>query len=88
MAASYIGCMTVLKAHFDGKVLVPDEAVDLPVNCPLEVQVRPIKPVAQITENPLEKLARLARQVPLGSNPPADFATQHDHYRYGSPKKP
>ena len=27
--------MTVVKAHFDGKVLVPDEPVDLPLNCAL-----------------------------------------------------
>ena len=31
-----------LKAHFDGKVLVPDEPVNLPVNCALEVQVRSV----------------------------------------------
>ena len=80
--------MTVLKAHFDGKVLVPDEAVDLPVNCPLGVHVKPIKAVAQTTGRPLEKLGQLARQVPLGSDPPSDFAAHHDHYLYGSPKKP
>ena len=28
-----------LKAHFDGKFLVPDEPVDLPVNEPLQVVV-------------------------------------------------
>lgn len=28
-----------LKAHFDGKVLVPDEPVDLPVNEPLQLVV-------------------------------------------------
>jgi len=29
-----------LRAHFDGKVIVPDEPVDLPVDAPLEVEVR------------------------------------------------
>jgi len=29
-----------LRAHFDGKVIVPDEPVDLPVGAPLEVEVR------------------------------------------------
>jgi hypothetical protein len=28
-----------LKAHFDGKVIVPDEPLDVPVNQPLTVQV-------------------------------------------------
>ena len=32
--------MTTLRAHFDGRVLVPDEPVDLPLGRSLEVQVR------------------------------------------------
>jgi hypothetical protein len=31
--------MTTLTAHFDGKVLVPDSPVKLPVNRPLKVSV-------------------------------------------------
>jgi hypothetical protein len=35
--------MTVtIKGHYDGKVIVPDEPVDLPVGRWLEVQVRPL----------------------------------------------
>jgi hypothetical protein len=30
-----------MKAHFDGKVIVPDEPVDLPVDTPLDVEIRP-----------------------------------------------
>ena len=30
-----------IRAHFDGKVIVPDEPVNLPVNAALEVDVRP-----------------------------------------------
>lgn len=30
-----------IRAHFDGKVIVPDEPVNLPVNAALEVEVRP-----------------------------------------------
>ena len=29
----------IIRAHFDGRVIVPDEPLDLPVNEPLEVQV-------------------------------------------------
>lgn len=32
--------MTV-RAHFDGRVIVPDEPVDLPVNTPLDVEINP-----------------------------------------------
>ncbi len=31
----------VIRAHFDGKTIVPDEPVDLPVNQPLEFEFRP-----------------------------------------------
>jgi hypothetical protein len=31
--------MTTIRAHFDGRVIVPDEKVDLPLNQPLKVQV-------------------------------------------------
>ena len=33
--------MTV-RAHFDGRVIVPDEPVSLPVNTPLELDVKPV----------------------------------------------
>jgi hypothetical protein len=34
--------MTTINAHFDGRVFVPDEPVDLPVGTPLRVHVEPI----------------------------------------------
>jgi hypothetical protein len=52
-----------IRAHFDGKVIVPDEPVDLPVDQPLEVE---LKPVGSIIESSLagaskeERLRRLA----------------------------
>jgi len=30
------------RAHFDGKVIVPDEPVDLPVDQPLNVEAQPV----------------------------------------------
>lgn len=30
----------IIRAHYDGKVIVPDEPVDLPVNQPLEFDLR------------------------------------------------
>ncbi len=75
-----------LKVHFDGRVLVPDEPVNLPVNCALQIQVEPVKALAK-TEKPLLKLVELARKFPL-SHGPTDGAAQHDHYLYGLPKRP
>lgn len=77
--------MTILKAHFDGRVLVPDEPVDLPVNCALEVQVKRLGS-APAPDKPLQKLAEVARQFPVADAPP-DGAAQHDHYLYGLPKR-
>ncbi len=35
--------MTTIRAHFDGKVFVPDEPVDLPVGETVEIPVRPVE---------------------------------------------
>jgi hypothetical protein len=76
-----------LKVHYDGRVLVPDEPMDLPLNCPLELSVVSLdKP----TEAPaaLDKLAALAQKYPAQASKPSDLATQHDHYLYGTAKRP
>lgn len=33
---------TTIRAHFDGKVIVPDEPVDLPIDQPLEISFQSI----------------------------------------------
>jgi len=54
--------MTVLKAHFDGKVIIPDTPVELPMNCSLEVQVRALED-KEADSNQLEaEFGRLAKQ--------------------------
>lgn len=82
----YNSSMTFLRAHFDGKVLVPSEPVDLPVGQEVELQVTPVEPSPPPTL--LQKLARLSARLPHDPDAPADAAAQHDHYLYGLPKKP
>ena len=74
--------MTV-SAHFDGKVIIPDEPLDLPPNQALIVQIESVdtnpEPVKEsaltwIAANASESLAL-----------PADLADQHDRYLYGRP---
>ena len=77
--------MTVLRAHFDGKVLVPDGPVDLPIGQALEVQVTPVNPDASGTL--LQRLARIGHEQPSDPNAPVDGAAQHDHYLYGQDKR-
>ena len=53
--------MTTLKAHFDGQVLIPEEAIELPIGCILEVTVRPVdakQPAQQATLNLLREWER------------------------------
>ena len=78
--------MTVLKAHYDGRVLVPDEPVDLPLDTPLEIQVRRVTEPALAPGTPLSELAQLAKRHPITGNAAPDLAAQHDHYLYGTPK--
>ena len=66
--------MTVtIKAHFDGKVIVPDEPVDLPVGRPLEIQVRPLGTEHRSGDGELsieEKLRRLDQVTGWICGPP------------------
>ena len=92
-AGGYLQAMTVLKAHFDGKVLVPDEPVNLPQDCALELHVHPVKPAKPpVTlapgERPLMKFIKLLESLPDNPDAPTDGAAQHDHYLYGLPKRP
>jgi hypothetical protein len=76
-----------LKAHFDGKVLVPDEPVNFPLNQPLELTVAAAAKSSDVPAS-LDKLAELAQCFPADSVEHSDRATQHDHYLYGTPKRP
>jgi len=66
---------TVIRAHFDGKVIVPDEPVDLPVDQPLEAELRVSE--ARLSPAEIEKrraaIKRLAAKAIHGLNMP-DFA--------------
>jgi len=53
--------MTTLLAHFDGKVLVPDSPVKLPVNQPLKVSVSTVETNA--AEDDMNKGAWLRARV-------------------------
>jgi hypothetical protein len=75
--------MAMLKAHFDGKALIPDGPVDLPLNCALEIETKPAK---QET-NSLAELARQLKKLPQNPDWPTDGAAQDDHYLSGTPKR-
>ena len=73
--------------------LVPDEAVNLPLNCPLELHIRPVSTASAASESPngsgtaLRRLASLAKRLPTDPNAPTDGSQQHDHYLYRTAKR-
>ena len=73
--------MTV-NAHFDGKVIVPDEPLDLRANQALRVQIEPLPDEAEESA-----LAWIVANAIESDALPTDLADQHDHYLYGRPKK-
>lgn len=79
--------MTTVKVHFDGRVFVPEQPVNLPAGCQLEIAFTPPEPPAP-DDKPLLKLLAILDQFPSDPDMPADAAAQHDHYLYGLPKRP
>ncbi|MGA3039170.1 MAG: hypothetical protein ABSF54_00115 [Bryobacteraceae bacterium] len=68
----------------DGKVIVPDETLDLPPNQALEVRIESIRADTPAEESALSWIAENACE---GPHLPSDLSHQHDHYLYGVPKK-
>jgi hypothetical protein len=84
--------MTV-RGHFDGKVVILDEAppADWQPNMAVEVAAPASQPpaagnLADDDDQPCQafmKILESARDMGL----PEDFSEQHDHYRLGTPKR-
>ena len=84
--------MIAIKAHYDGKYVVPDEPLDVPKNRPLKVQTDLADDAAmpedgrQVSQF-LRELAELGEGLPVDPEQPVDGAAQHAHYLYGTPKR-
>jgi hypothetical protein len=76
--------MVTVNAHFDGKVIVPDEPLDLPPDQALIVQIERVGALEPAEES---ALAWIAANAVDSDALPTDLADQHDHYLYGRPKK-
>ncbi len=70
-----------VQAYFDGEVLRPNEPLDLVPNRHYRVTVEDEAPEGQ--PGILDDILDLAQDLDL----PPDFAAQHDHYLYGTPKR-
>jgi hypothetical protein len=71
----------MMTAIFDGRVLYPESPVDLEPDTRYLVTIEPISPQAAAADawDLLEALAGTLEA-------PADWAGEHDHYLYGTPK--
>src|SRR5262245_1525820 len=77
--------MTTVNAHFDGKVIIPDEPLDLPPNQPLIVSIEPVTEKQGAAEESV--LTWLAANAVESHVLPTDLADRHDHYLYGRSTK-
>ena len=78
----YNQLMVSIRAHFDGKVFIPDEPVDVLPNA----KVRILLVDDNSTDRPLMDLMQAIESHPIDLTWPMDGAAQHDHYLYGTPK--
>ncbi len=73
-------------ARYDGKHLLPDEAVNLPTDTPLRVTVEAIAEGGEAGPlNVGEWFDRLETEVGLADGP-QDWAAELDHYLSGAPR--
>lgn len=78
--------MIAFSAHFDGKVIVPEHPVDLPVDRPFVVHVETGRDGDSEGRIGLSGLQWLAENA-VDDELPADLSAQHDHYLYGTAKR-
>jgi hypothetical protein len=76
--------MVQFSGHFDGKVITPDEPVEIPLNTPLRISIEAV-PVGESSVVDWTRLLELASECAVEG--PADLAERHDHYAHGKPKK-
>jgi hypothetical protein len=74
--------MTV-SAHLDGRVIVPDEPLDLPTNQALIVQIERVGEDAVPSDE--SALTWLAANAADSEALPTDLADRHDHYSSDRP---
>ncbi|MEX2172915.1 MAG: antitoxin family protein [Pirellulaceae bacterium] len=76
--------METIRAIYENGVFRPLESVSLPEKFEVELSIC----AAPSDDRPLMRLAEIVHRFPDNPNSPTDFAAQHDHYLYGTPKRP
>jgi len=76
--------MKAFTAHSDGKVLIPDEPVELRQGMVYQVRPEPAKAVKRKRNSPWDIFLKFAGT--MEGDYPTDLAENHDHYLHGRPK--
>jgi hypothetical protein len=79
--------MIDFNAHFDGKVIVPEQAVDLPRDQSFVVHVEAFAGTSPAVENSPQPALQWLAENAVDDQLPIDLSAQHDHYLYGTPKR-
>ena len=72
-----------LEVTYDGKVLLPETPLDLEPNRRYTISIEDENPTPSESESAWDVLHQLAGTV----EGPGDWAAEHDHYLYGTPKR-
>jgi predicted DNA-binding antitoxin AbrB/MazE fold protein len=75
-------------AIYENGVLRPLNPVDIPDKARVHIPDIQIVDAPVQTDRPLLRLAEILGSLPDDPTTPPDFSYQHDHYLYGTPKKP
>lgn len=78
--------MSDIKAHYDGKVFVPHEPVDLGDGEEVVLHIER-GDAASEGEEGIDALAWMAENAIDDDDLPTDLSTNLDHYLYGTPKR-
>jgi hypothetical protein len=79
--------MINFNARFDGRVMVPEHAVNLRQDLSFIVHVEAVSEAdAKSEDSPQSALQWLANNA-VDDELPVDLPAQHDHYLYGTPKR-
>jgi hypothetical protein len=74
--------MIQFNGHFDGRVITPDERVDIPTNTPLRITIE-AAPSDQVPPVEWKRLLDLAADCAIEG--PEDLAERHDYYAHRKP---
>lgn len=77
----------VVHAVYENGVFRPTQPIELPENSQVDLVIQKL-PGDSSTTAPLAKIAAIAAAFRENQDLPTDLAQQHDHYLYGTPKKP